>query len=522
MVLDNRNKESKSMNRKEKTILVTIVANLVLVGLKYGLAAFSGSLALRASAWHSLADVFISLFVLVGLVVSRWEVGRRRSQVSLIENLVALVVSGFIFYVAYDIFQETILNPETPDLRNLWPVTVGSLLTVIITYFTARYKEYVGRITQSPSLIAGGYHARMDLYASVLVVVSLAAAALGLGALDRLAAVIVILFVLLAGWEIAGSALNALLQGGVLQLEEDDLAHVRQHTRRFLRYAVGILVVFTLLSGIYTIQPGERGVVRRFGRVVSEVGPGLHYRLPLVGRLDRVAMSEVRQVQTGTALALTGDTNLIEVALSIHYVVNDAVAFLFNVNESEQLVRQSAEAALRQAVAARSVDDLLATERRAILDDTLTRTQALLDQHLAGIRVANVQLQQVNPPAAVAEAFRDVASAREDKNTYINEALAYQNEVVPVARGDAVKLTATATAEKQRRTDLAAGEAARFAQKLTAYRTAPAVTRTRLYLEALEKVLPKVQKFILDPSIQTETTDLWFNNGQQPSPVGGQ
>lgn len=501
------------MNRKEKTIIVTIVANLVLVGLKYGLVALSGSLALRASAWHSLADVFISVFVLGGLLLSRWELGRRRSQVSVIENLVALVVAGFIFYVAYDIFQETILNRETPDLRNLWPVTVGSLLTVIITYFTARYKEYVGRITQSPSLIAGGYHSRMDLYASVLVVISLAAAALGLGALDRLAAVIVILFVLLAGWEIAGSALRALLQGGILHLEEEDIAHVRQHTQRFLRGAVAVLVIFTLLSGIYTIAPGERGVVRRFGRVVNEVGPGLHYRLPLVERLDRVAMSEVRQVQTGTALALTGDTNLIEVELSVHYIVNDAVAFLFNVNQREQLVRQSAEAALRQAVAARGVDELLSTGRKAILDETLTRIQALLDQQLAGIQVANVQLQQVDPPTAVAEAFRDVASAREDKNTYINEALAYQNEIVPVARGDAVMRTAMAAAEKQRRIDLATGEAARFVQKWRAYQKAPAVTRTRLYLEALEKVLPKVNKFILDPSIETDTTDLWFNNG---------
>lgn len=502
------------MNRKEKTIIVTIVANLVLVGLKYGLAISSSSLALRASAWHSLADVFISLFVLVGLLLSRWEMDRRRSQVSVIENLVALVVAGFIFYVAYDIFQETILNRETPDLRNLWPVTVGSFLTVIITYFTARYKEYVGRITSSPSLIASGYHSRMDLYASVLVVVSLAAAALGLGAMDRLAAVVVILFVLVAGWEIAGSALNALLQGGVLNLAEEDITHMRQHTRRFIRYGVGVLLLFTLFSGIYSIQPGERGVVRRFGRVVSEVGTGLHYRLPLVDRLDRVAMTQVRQVQTGTALALTGDTNLIEVELSVHYTVNDAVAFLFNVNQTEQLVRQSAEAALRQAVAARNVDELLTTGRQAILAVALTRIQALLDQNLAGIQVANVQLQQVNPPTAVAEAFRDVASAREDKNTYINEALAYQNEVVPVARGDAVKITETAAAEKQRRVDVATGEAVRFAQKLLAYQKAPEVTRTRLYLEALEKVLPKVNKFILDPSVETDTTDLWFTNGQ--------
>jgi len=510
------------MNRKEKTILVTIVANLVLVGLKYGLAALSGSLALRASAWHSMGDVFVSLFVLVGLFASRWEEARRRSRINVIENLVALIVSGFIFYVAYDIFREVMVGGERPDLRYLWPVTVAALLTITITYFTARYKEYVGRATDSPSLIAGGYHSRMDLYASVLVVVSLAASALGLGALDRLAVVVVIIFVIFAGWEIASSALRALLSGGVLHLEEESITHVRQHTRRFVRFAAGMLVLLVFLSGFYTIQPGERGVVRRFGRVVADpstglragVGPGLHYRLPLVDRLDRVAMDQVRQAQTGTALMLTGDTNLIEVNLNVHYNVTDAVAYLFSVGQPEQLVTRAAEAAIRQAVAERGVDDLLTTGRDTILAQALARTQALLDEHDVGIRVTNVQLLAVNPPAEVAEAFRDVASAREDKNTYINEAWAYRNEIVPVARGNAEKTLQAAQAEKQRKIDVATGEADRFVKQLLAYRDAPQVTRTRLYLEALERVLPSANKFILDPSVQTGTTDLWFTNGQ--------
>lgn len=524
------------MNRKEKTVLVTFIANLALVGLKYGLAALSGSLAMRASAWHSMGDVFVSLFVLVGLFASRWEAERRRSQISVIENIVALIVSGFIFYVAWDIFQEVLVGGEQPDLRNLWPVTVASLLTVAITYFTARYNEYVGRATNSPSLIANGYHARMDLYASVLVVVSLAAAALGLGALDQLAAIIVIIFVILAGWEIASSALRALLSGDVLHLEEEDIAHARHHTRRFVYVAIGALLVLTLLSGFYTIQLGERGVVRRFGRVVADVGPGLYYRLPLIDQVNRVALDEVRQVQTGKALMLTGDTNLIEVNLSVHYNITNAVAYLFNVNQPEQLVARAAEAAIRQVVAERGVDELLTTGRDAILAQTLAQAQTTLDAQNAGIRVANVQLLAVNPPAEVSAAFLDVASAREDKNTYINEALAYSNEIVPLARGEAEKTLQAAQAEKQRRIDLATGEADRFAKQLLAYRDAPQITRTRLYLEALERSLPMVKKFIFDPSVQADTTDLWFNNGQslnQPTesgfnlqpgqpPIGGQ
>lgn len=500
------------MNRKEKTILVTIIANLVLVGLKYGLAALSGSLALRASAWHSLGDVFVSLFVLAGLFASRWEV-KRRSQISVIENVVALVVSGFIFYIAYDIFREVVVGGEQPDLRYMWPVTIAALLTIAITYFIARYKEYVGQETGSVSLIASGYHSRMDLYASVLVVVSLAASALGLGAVDRIAAVVVILFVMMAGWEIASSALRALLGGGLLQLEEESITHVRHHTRRFAYFAAGALLLFALLSGFYTIQPGERGVVRRFGQVVADVGPGLYYRLLLIDRLDRVAVDEVRQAQTGTALALTGDTNLIEVSLSVQYTITDPVAFLFNVGQPEQLVTREVEAALRETVAQRSVDELLTTGRPAILEQTLAQTQALLDEHQAGLRVTNVQLLAVTPPAEVAESFRDVASAREDQDTFINEALAYQNEIVPTARGEAVQTIQAAQAEKQRKIDLATGESTRFVAKLAAYRDAPRVTRTRLYLEVLEQVLPGVEKFIVDPSVETDSTELWLTNG---------
>jgi membrane protease subunit HflK len=163
-------------------------------------------------------------------------------------------------------------------------------------------------------------------------------------------------------------------------------------------------------------------------------------------------------------------------------------------------------------VAEREVDELLTTGRDAILTQIETRAQALLDEHDVGVRVTNVQLLAVNPPAEVAEAFRDVASAREDKNTYINEAWAYRNEIVPVARGEAEKTLKAARAEKQRKIDVATGEADRFAKQWLAYQDAPDVTRTRLYLEALEQVLPTVTKFILDPSIQTDTTDLWFTN----------
>lgn len=499
------------MNRKENTILVTIVANLLLVSLKFGLAIWSGSFALRASAWHSMGDVFISLFVLAGLIAGRWE-AKRRHRVGLIENIVALVVSGFIFYVAYTIFIEVVLAGEQAGLRNPWLVALTSLLTIAVTYFIARLKNYVGKATNSPSLIASGYHSRMDMYASALVVTSLIASALGLGSLDLIVSLAVILLVLKSGWEIAASAIKALFSGGLLNLEEDNIARVRRHTKRFASIGIGALIIGIFLSGVYAIQPDERGIVRQFGQVVADVGPGLHYRLPLVSRMDRVALDRVRQLQTENTLVLTGDTNLIEVKVGVQYIVSDPNTFLFNVVNSEQLVEQEAESSVRQIVAQRSVDELLTTGRGEINNQAKNLTQALVDEHQAGLKIVNVQLLAVNPPSSVADAFRDVSSAREDRSTYINEAMAYRNEVIPSARGQAVGIIETARAEKTRKIDFAIGEAAGFESQLAAYLVAPGVTRTRLYLETLERVLPSVNKFIIDPTVRTDGTELWLTN----------
>lgn len=501
--------------RKEKTIVVTIVVNVLLVALKYWLAIVSGSLALRASTWHSLGDVFVSVFVLAGLLTARLKFAKSH-HIELVENLVALVVSGFMFYTAFDIFSDVTGGTDTVDLQYIWPVTIGAFLTIVLTYFTARYKEYVGKATHSLSLIASGYHSRMDLYASVLVVVSLVAAAMGLSVLDRLAAAIVIILIIMAGWEIAESAITALRKGELLRIQENGIAGVYFHKRHSIVFIGGILLLFTLFSGLYTIQMGQQAVVQRLGKVVATNGPGLHYRIPFVDTVTIIAVDTINQLQTQDSLVLTGDTNLISTKLSVQYRITDPSAYLFNVQNIEDLILKEAEASLRMAAAGRSVDELLTVGRRDILALTLSQTQKLLDLHKAGLKITNVQLLTVTPPEEVADAFRDVSSAREDKDTYINEALAYQNETVAVARGEASKQTLTAKADKDQRINIANGEATRFMNKLASYSIAPDVTRTRLYLESLEKVLPDINKFILADGLTSDSTDLWLN-GQNTS-----
>lgn len=503
------------MNRKERTIFVTIIVNILLILFKFWLAGTSGSEALQASGVHSVTDAAIGVFVLLGLFIGRWDAARPtvKQRFSQIENWIALVVAAAIFYVAYDIVIE-VLSGEPSELRNLGVITIASLITVAAAYFIARYKLYVGKQTNSPALLASGAHSQMDIYAAIVVVIGLAGSALGLPNLDRAAAAVVVVFIAFSGYEIAVSAISALRKREVLDIE-GEAGH--QHApgrswRLFLPVAGILLVIVYFLSGLYMVQPGEIGVVRRFGQVVTpDVGPGLNYRLPWpIDRVDIVEAASVRRAEPAASLMLTGDQNLISVRFSLHYIVTNAAAFLLNVNDPARLVTQAGESAMRQVVAQESVDSLLTVDKAEIEERVNTLAQTTLDGYDAGLQVLGIQLLESNPPAEVADAFRDVASAREDQNTFINEAQAYANETIPVARGDAATTVQNANAYSSEKSGQARGDAALFTSQQAAYEGSPYITRLRMYLVAMESVLPGVRKFILDPSIQLETTDLWF------------
>lgn len=506
------------MNRKIRTILVAIIANLFLIGIKFFLARISSSIALGASAWHSLSDLFPSAVVLFGLLLTRGDGNTASPKVVKIENSIALVVSGFIFFVGVEIIREAFAR-EARELENIALVTVVSLASIAITYFMAQYQIFVGKEADSPALVANGIHARADMYSSIAVMCALVGALMGFSALDKIAALLIALLIMMNGLEVLSGAIEGLRRGGLLHLGHEDLSIenlVWKKALRFLPIGIAFALVGYVSSGFFSVRWDEVAIVKRFGKPVRQVPSGLYYRLPWPFEAqDSVTTTEVRMERVPNSLMVTGDSNLIEVEAVAHYQVSDPFAFLYKVSDPQNLVRDAALSALRGYINRNPVDFLITEGKDLIQTEALASAQAQLDAQGAGIKLLALQVIRDTPPADVLEAFRDVASAREDKNTYINEALAYQAELLPKTRGDAQKAIEEATAYRERKIRMSSGEASRFLSKAKAYRANPGITEKRMYIEAMEKNLVSIEKLIVDKRVKVDTTDLWLTNGNQ-------
>ena len=285
---------------------------------------------------------------------------------------------------------------------------------------------------------------------------------------------------------------------------------------KLVYYALGAIALLWLISGIYIVQPAEQAVVLRFGQSQGVTGPGIHYHLP--GPLESVEIekvSEVKRVEIGfrtigveptpryqpvmrESLMLTGDENIVSVELIVQYRIRDIEAYLFSVQDQVQCVRSAAEASLRQVVGQHRIDEALTEGKLQIQEVIHEQMQKVLDMYGIGLRVEQVKLQTVSVPREVDHAFKDVASAREDRERLKNEAEAYRNDIIPRTRGEAERMLREADAYSVERTKRAQGDADRFLQVLKEYRSARDVTETRLYLETMEKILPGIQKYVVE------------------------
>ena len=291
----------------------------------------------------------------------------------------------------------------------------------------------------------------------------------------------------------------------------DQEVEIPEFNFKIMPLLAGALALW-LFTGVYMVGPDEVGVVRTFGEYTRVAQSGLNYHFPYpIEQVNTPAVTEVKRIEIGfrtlrngqyrtvekESLMLTGDENIVDAEMIVQYKIKDPVSYLFNIVEPELTVRQAAEASLRTVVGRNKIDETLTTGKFAIQEGTKTQLQLILDKYESGIHIVAVQLQDVSPPKEVIGAFKDVASAKEDKNRMVNQAEGYRNDVIPKARGEAEAMIRDAEGFKQARIKRSEGDAAKFTTILKEYRKAKSITQKRLYLETMEKVLPDIEKIII-------------------------
>lgn len=312
----------------------------------------------------------------------------------------------------------------------------------------------------------------------------------------------------------------------------------------------GVLVLavlaFLALGSVYTINTGQEAVIQRFGRYIDTVTkPGINYKIPLIDKKTIVDVNSVHRIEFGfetvkgsgggdgifaqnggavpdpsgfqdnfaESKMLTGDENIAVVETIVQYQVKNPQDYLFQVDNIESTLRTVAESTIRRVVANHTLDEALTENKSTIQSEIMTDLQAICDKYSSGIKIVGVQLQDVNPPPEVDEAFRDVAGAREDKNSYINEANAYRNEVIPTARGEATTLVNNASAYANNRVASAEASVTAYEQLYAEYINGTDVTRSRIYLEAMQEILKGVDIYIMEDANSMKLFDMGGNGG---------
>jgi len=582
------------VERRVRTSLVSIGTDIFLTSLKGTLAFLSGSLAILADAYHSFSDLIVSCTVLTGILLRRQRerkagepsAGSHSSDTQTtppsptegavpgywIESLVAFFVSLVILYTAYEVVSRVMVGPLAP-IRNVWIAVVGITACIAIAYLISRFKIMVGRETDSPALVADGYHSRMDMFTSIAVVLSIMGQWIGIP-LDRVVAVLIAVMIAITGvnlfissfvgffrkshvdvrgaWQIVFSILDWAI--GIVSehlfrrrvsLPEIDFSRLHPRVWFSRRVAIGLailLVIIYLRSGVTTVKPDETGVRFRFGAIVDkQLEPGLHLALPWpFEKIVKVNAKRVYRVEVGfrtdpalvlsdslliwetkhlvkgytkmfdEAVAFLGDENLVDASMVVHYRPLDAVVHLFKVNQIHEVIRGLAESFMKEALASEGSRLLMTDDRAHVLTRMKEMLSTEVDRLGLGVEVVAVFCHDLHPPLDAVSAYRDVFSAREDHARYINEAESYRNQELPRARAESEKQRADAAAYEMEKKVKAEGDAQKFLVTADAYQEAPDVTGYRLFVETVEQSLAGKQKYIANPRANLGGYRLWL------------
>ncbi len=330
----------------------------------------------------------------------------------------------------------------------------------------------------------------------------------------------------------SGEELNALLRRLRQRLSDLMEAPSGGIPPRLVGAIIAAGVAVWILSGVYFVQPAEQGVVTTFGAYTRSTGPGAHWRLVPIEQYEKVSVSGLKRIDIGgtpgaeapnESLMLTGDENIVDLTFTVTYRINDAKQYLFNVKDPDDMVKAVAESSAREVIGKTQLQAILTNGRGLAQSQTADLMQHILDNYHSGITVVEVQIRSANMPAEVIPDFQAVASAGQYADSAVNEANAYSNKVVNEAKGDASKITQSAEGYRSQTVLEAEGDAARFNQVYDQYRRAPAVTRQRLYLETMERVLAKSNKVIVDAKGASAPIilppDAFKPKSAQPSPA---
>ena len=260
-----------------------------------------------------------------------------------------------------------------------------------------------------------------------------------------------------------------------------------------------VVAVVWAFMGVYIVDAAERGVVLRFGKVLdATVGPGLHWNPPLIDEVSLVNVSELNAKTYENRAMLTTDENIIDIAVTVQYLIQDPVKYVIAVQDPELSLDNASESAIRHVVGGNFMDQILTTGRDRIAADVQERLQNYMNVYNTGILVSQVNVVDAQPPDAVRPAFDDVIRAREDEQRVQNQAQQYSNQIIPEARGEAQRRIESANAYKEQVVAQATGDASRFDQLLTEYVKSPEVTRQRLYIDSIEDVMTASSKIMVD------------------------
>ncbi len=509
------------------------------------------------------------------------ESARKNAPGYWIEAGIAYIISLVILYLPVEIISG-LADSGSYEIRNTWIAVIGVVLCIIIAYFLSRFKIQVGAETDSPALAADGYHTRMDMFSSIAVLFSLMGHQIGIRLDPLVAIIIAVLIGITglelfitsvmgfvqktslrdlslwgrinAGADRAFSYTVMRFTGRSVSLSEFNLVG-RFSPHKFLtprRLALWLFLASALWfsSGLTTIAPDEIGVKFRFGRIVDgEIRPGLAYGLPWpLEKIERVNMTKIYGVELGfrtdqkaegsftstlweathtvdgyrkertESVSLTGDENIVDFSLVLHYRPLNAVVPFYKVNNIDEVLRGLLESGMRRVVAVKNADQLLVEDRQAILTEIKNELSEEVKRLELGVEIMGVYCHDLHPPLEVVEAFRSVFSAREEKARLLNEAESARNASLPQARADSRRKLLEAEAFEHEQKEHSGGDAENFRLKAEAYRIAPGVTSYRYYIETAEKGMAGKKKIIADPDANRGGYNLWFF---APEKLGG-